>query len=58
MTAKSTTIPSRWSSSAFRCRLAVTAFALHPLVDSVSIAERLVAGYVERIPEVAAVLTR
>ena len=37
---------------------AVTAFALHPLVDSVSIAERLVAGYVERIPEVAAVLTR
>jgi 6-phospho-beta-glucosidase len=37
---------------------AVTAFALHPLVDGVSVARELVAGYVERIPEVAAVLTR
>jgi 6-phospho-beta-glucosidase len=37
---------------------ALAAFALHPLVDSVSVAQRLVAGYVERIPEVAAVLTR
>lgn len=37
---------------------AVTAFALHPLVDSVDVARRLVDGYVERIPEVAAVLTR
>ena len=37
---------------------AVQAFALHPLVDSVRLAEQLVAGYVEAIPEVAAVLTR
>ncbi|SHH01869.1 6-phospho-beta-glucosidase [Jatrophihabitans endophyticus] len=37
---------------------AVTAFALHPLVDSVSVARRLVDGYVAAIPEVAAVLTR
>jgi 6-phospho-beta-glucosidase len=37
---------------------AVTAFALHPLVDSVTVARRLVAGYVDRIPEVAAVLAR
>ena len=36
---------------------AVTAFALHPLVDSVTVARELVAGYVDRIPEVAAVLT-
>lgn len=35
---------------------AVTAFALHPLVDSVTVARELVAGYVDRIPEVAAVL--
>ena len=32
------------------------AFALHPLVDSVSIARDLVRGYVDAIPEVAAVL--
>jgi 6-phospho-beta-glucosidase len=37
---------------------AVTAFALHPLVDSVTVARRLVAGYINRIPEVAAVLAR
>ncbi len=37
---------------------AVHAFALHPLVDSVRVADQLVAGYVEAIPEVAAVLTR
>lgn len=37
---------------------AVQAFALHPLVDSVRVAEQLVAGYIEAIPEVAAVLTR
>jgi 6-phospho-beta-glucosidase len=32
------------------------AFALHPLVPSLEVAERLVEGYVESIPEVAAVL--
>jgi 6-phospho-beta-glucosidase len=32
------------------------AFALHPLVDSVSIARDLVRGYVDKIPEVATVL--
>ncbi|WP_144762715.1 6-phospho-beta-glucosidase [Curtobacterium sp. 9128] len=37
---------------------ALKAFALHPLVDSVSVARDLVRGYVDRIPEVAAVLTR
>ncbi|MBM7801321.1 6-phospho-beta-glucosidase [Curtobacterium luteum] len=37
---------------------AVKAFALHPLVDSVSVARDLVRGYVDRIPEVAAVLTK
>lgn len=37
---------------------AVTAVALHPLVDSVNIARRLVDGYIERIPEVASVLDR
>jgi len=37
---------------------AVKAFALHPLVDSVSVARDLVSGYVDKIPEVAAVLTR
>lgn len=35
--------------------LAVTAFALHPLVDSVSTARRLLDGYRARIPELAAV---
>jgi 6-phospho-beta-glucosidase len=35
---------------------ALLAFALHPLVDSVSVARKLLDGYVERIPEVAAVL--
>jgi 6-phospho-beta-glucosidase len=35
---------------------AMMAFALHPLVDSVSVAADLLAGYVDRIPEVAAVL--
>jgi len=34
---------------------AVRAFALHPLVDSVSTARALVAGYIERIPEIARV---
>ena len=37
---------------------AVAAFALHPLVDSVTVARSLVAGYIDRIPEVAAVLTK
>lgn len=37
---------------------ALAAFALHPLVDSVSVAADLLAGYVDRIPEVAAVLTK
>lgn len=37
---------------------AVAAFALHPLVDGVDVARRLVDGYIARIPEVAAVLTR
>jgi len=37
---------------------ALKAFALHPLVDSVSVARDLVSGYIDRIPEVAAVLTR
>lgn len=36
--------------------LAVKAFALHPLVDSVTIARGLVDGYCQAIPEVAAVL--
>ncbi|MBF4590866.1 6-phospho-beta-glucosidase [Curtobacterium sp. VKM Ac-1395] len=36
---------------------ALKAFALHPLVDSVTIARDLVRGYIDRIPEVAAVLT-
>jgi 6-phospho-beta-glucosidase len=35
---------------------AVLAFGLHPLVGSLDLAERLVRGYAERIPEVAAVL--
>ncbi|MFJ8894586.1 6-phospho-beta-glucosidase [Leifsonia sp. NPDC102414] len=37
---------------------AVTAFALHPLVDSVTVARQLVDGYIAGIPEVAAVLHR
>ncbi|MFD1938167.1 6-phospho-beta-glucosidase [Nonomuraea mangrovi] len=37
-------------------RLAVEAFALHPLVDSVGTARRLLDGYRARIPELAAVL--
>lgn len=37
-------------------RLAVEAFALHPLVDSVDTARRLLDGYRARIPELAAVL--
>jgi 6-phospho-beta-glucosidase len=35
---------------------ALLAFALHPLVDSVSVARELLSGYLERIPEVARVL--
>ncbi|GAA2453506.1 6-phospho-beta-glucosidase [Actinomadura vinacea] len=34
---------------------AVKAFGLHPLVDSVSVGRRLLDGYIDRIPEVAAV---
>ncbi|TDD31310.1 6-phospho-beta-glucosidase [Actinomadura sp. KC06] len=34
---------------------AAKAFALHPLVDSVSVGRRLLDGYIARIPEVAAV---
>ncbi|MFI0447519.1 6-phospho-beta-glucosidase [Actinomadura sp. 6N118] len=34
---------------------AAKAFALHPLVDSVPIGRRLLDGYIDRIPEVAAV---
>jgi 6-phospho-beta-glucosidase len=37
---------------------ALRAFALHPLVDSVTVARDLLKGYLDRIPEVAAVLTR
>ncbi len=37
---------------------AMLAFALHPLVDSVTVAKDLVTGYIDKIPEVAAVLTR
>ncbi|GAA4917642.1 6-phospho-beta-glucosidase [Nonomuraea thailandensis] len=36
-------------------RLAVAAFALHPLVDSVTTARRLLDGYRARVPELAAV---
>ncbi|MGN9839790.1 6-phospho-beta-glucosidase [Nonomuraea sp. H19] len=36
-------------------RLAVAAFALHPLVDSVATAHKLLDGYRARIPELAAV---
>ncbi|MBO0813027.1 MAG: 6-phospho-beta-glucosidase [Microlunatus sp.] len=35
---------------------AITAFALHPLVDSTSVARRLVDGYIAATPEVAAAL--
>ncbi len=35
---------------------ALLAFALHPLVDSVTVARQLLDGYIARIPEVAAVL--
>ncbi|HEX4815699.1 MAG TPA: 6-phospho-beta-glucosidase, partial [Nonomuraea sp.] len=38
--------------------LAVEAFALHPLVDSVSAARRLLDGYRARVPELAAVFPR
>jgi len=37
---------------------ALKAFALHPLVDSVSVARDLLSGYIAAIPEVAAVLQR
>ena len=37
---------------------ALLAFATHPLVPSTDVAERLLAGYVERVPEVAAVFDR
>ncbi|KAB8189826.1 6-phospho-beta-glucosidase [Nonomuraea phyllanthi] len=37
-------------------RLAVEAFALHPLVDSVTTARRLLDGYRARIPELASVI--
>ncbi len=36
---------------------ALRAFALHPLVDSVTIARQLLDGYIARIPEVADVFT-
>lgn len=32
---------------------ALQAFALHPLVDSVSVGRQLLAGYIEQIPEIA-----
>ena len=35
---------------------ALKAFSLHPLVDSVTIGKQLLAGYIDRIPEVAAIL--
>ncbi|MCA2220870.1 6-phospho-beta-glucosidase [Nonomuraea aurantiaca] len=47
-----TTIEAALSGSS---RLAVEAFALHPLVDSVGTARRLLDGYRARIPELAAV---
>lgn len=37
---------------------ALQAFALHPLVDSVTVARELLRGYIEAIPEVAAALSR
>ncbi len=36
---------------------ALKAFSLHPLVDSVTIGRRLLAGYLDRVPRIAAVLT-
>ncbi|MEU7830073.1 6-phospho-beta-glucosidase [Nonomuraea sp. NPDC049129] len=48
-----TTIEAALSGSS---RLAVEAFALHPLVDSVGTARKLLDGYRARIPELAAVL--
>jgi len=36
--------------------LALRAFAQHPLVDSVTVAQELLRGYRERLPGVAAVL--
>ncbi|WP_242907349.1 6-phospho-beta-glucosidase [Actinomadura terrae] len=36
---------------------AVKAFALHPLVDSATLGRKLLDGYIDRIPEVAAVFT-
>ncbi|MEU1600988.1 6-phospho-beta-glucosidase [Streptomyces sp. NPDC005708] len=36
---------------------ATKAFSLHPLVDSVTIGRKLLNGYIERIPEVAAVFS-
>ena len=38
--------------------LALRAFAQHPLVDSVGVAEDLLRGYRERLPGLAAVLVR
>ncbi|WP_432489294.1 6-phospho-beta-glucosidase [Kineococcus sp. SYSU DK018] len=35
---------------------ALQAFALHPLVDSVTVGRQLLEGYIERIPEIAGVL--
>jgi 6-phospho-beta-glucosidase len=37
---------------------ALKAFALHPLVDSVTIARDLLSGYIDKIPEVAAVFAK
>jgi 6-phospho-beta-glucosidase len=37
---------------------ALKAFALHPLIDSVDVGKRLLAGYLEQIPELGAVLDR
>ncbi|ADI10133.1 glucosidase [Streptomyces bingchenggensis BCW-1] len=37
---------------------AVKAFSLHPLVDSVTVGRKLLDGYIDRIPEVAAVFHR
>lgn len=38
-------------------RLAIEALALHPLVDSVTVARQLLAGYRQRIPTLASVFT-
>jgi 6-phospho-beta-glucosidase len=37
---------------------ALKALALHPLVDSVTVARDLLSGYIDRIPEIAAILTK